>query len=574
MELFRQVYIFLPNHLQRRFWLLLAAMLGLAVVETVAVGIIAFYAATISDPQAAYQSVLDFHFLNIRPAAFIEIFNVKVLIALLSVLLMVAVLIKNIFSGVVTLNISKFSATIESYIGSLLLESFLYQSYQWHLTKNSADLVQFVNWRIFLGRNFMTPTLRVLTEISMLIVLIAGLLIVQPIVSLLFISFQSGAGFLVYRYLRKGLDVNARGCREVEQFLNRNATMSLHAVKDVQISGTQPYFLGVFKTSAQTFANLFGRQQFWRESPLLALETIGFVLIATTILFMLFVLGYSPLETTGTTALLAVTAWRTLPAFNRVLSSLATIRSSVPYSEQILAQIAKMNTAEKGIGPNVLNSEELNFTNEVEFRDVSFSYTDGRDVVQSLSFKIIKGSFVGIMGASGCGKSTLVDMLSGLLIPQKGQILIDGQSLSRNRIPLWQKKIGYVPQFPYIFDGTLVENVAFGVPLPQIDRELVFQVLEMAAVDFLPQLPDGIDSLIGERGVRLSGGQRQRIAIARALYRNPQLLIFDEATSALDDKNDFEIMKLVNAISKKMTIVQISHRSSSLSSCDYILRIS
>ena len=273
-----------------------------------------------------------------------------------------------------------------------------------------------------------------------------------------------------------------------------------------------------------------------------------------------------------TTALLAVTAWRTLPAFNRVVSALATIRTSIPYAEQLISEIDQIehpwmqqNTAEK--------QAALKCDQSIEFKNVDFSYSQDRKILDNFSLVIDKGTSVGIMGPSGCGKSTFVDLLTGILTPEQGDVLIDGMKLSEEHIPQWQQQIGYVPQFPYIFDGTLAENVAFGLSGQQIERGRVLEVLKMAKVDFLNQLSDGIDTLVGERGVRLSGGQRQRIAIARALYRKAEVLIFDEATSALDEKNDFELMSLIREMKGEMTLVVISHRFSTIEDFDQYINL-
>jgi ABC-type multidrug transport system fused ATPase/permease subunit len=571
MSLFRQVYSLLPDNLKKRFWRLLLAMLGLALVETIAVGIIAFYAALISDPQAGYQSLVNFQFSGLYLSALIDDLTVSKVIAVFSLMLIVAVVIKNIYSGIITLSIAKYSATVESFFGSRLLESFLYQPYQWHLSKNSADLVQYVNWRNHLGRNFFNPALKVMTALTMLLVLLLGLMLVQPVVSLLFISAQAVAGFMIYRYLRKGLDRSAKGCRDAERQISRNTTTALHAIKDVHISNSQEYFLEKFRKNSSIFSQLFGKQQFWRESPLLALETVGFVLLVVVILFMLFVLEYSPLEMTGTTALLAVTAWRSLPAFNKVVSSMAALRASQPYVEKLVEEIV-VEPSVNGIDVGGDSGHSV-FRDKIEFRSVSFAYDEEKNVLDSLSLTIARGTSVGIMGPSGCGKSTFVDLLSGLLVPQKGAIEVDGQPLSDVACVAWRTQIGYVSQFPYVFDGTLSDNVAFGLPSDQINRQRVKDVCRLAAIDFLDQLPRGIDTMIGERGIKLSGGQRQRVAIARALYREASLIIFDEATSALDEATDFEICKLIANLKDEQTLVVVSHRPSTVAECDYILQL-
>jgi ABC-type multidrug transport system fused ATPase/permease subunit len=216
----------------------------------------------------------------------------------------------------------------------------------------------------------------------------------------------------------------------------------------------------------------------------------------------------------------------------------------------------------------------LSFEREICFRDVEFSYDDGQSIIKSLNLTIPCGQSLGIMGPSGGGKSTFVDLLTGLLQPGQGTILVDDSELTFDNADQWQRSIGYVPQFPYIFDGTLAENVAFGLPRSEINREQILNVCQMAAIDFIDQLPEGIDSMIGERGVRLSGGQRQRIAIARALYRNPELIIFDEATSALDEEKDAEIRQLLFRLKGKRTLIVVSHRPSTIADCDVVVTLS
>jgi len=570
MSLFQQVFKICPANLKVRFWWLLGGMLLLACVETATVGLIAFYAAAVSDPQSTWQAVSHHSSISLVPFASLLTASAKNLIGGLSLLVIGAVICKNIFSGMITYQMARYGALAEAYFGQRVLESFLNRDYRWHLSQNSADLIQLVQWRTHLGRGFITPHLKVFSETLILIVLLAALLLVQPLVSLLFIVIQGSAGFVVYRLLRRGLDRSARGCKQCSQELNRDVTRSIHGVKDVKITGSSDFFVRGFSAKADNFARMFGSQQFWRESPLLALETIGFVLIAGAILFMLFVLGYSPLETTGTTALLAVTAWRTLPAFNRVVSSMTGLRAAQPFVESLLEALPDLPEKTRSCSAKV---KPFSFDREISFRDVSFSYDDGQSIIESLNLTIPCGQSLGIMGPSGCGKSTFVDLLTGLLQPNRGTISIDGVELTFGNVDMWQASIGYVPQFPYIFDGTLAENVAFGLPHSQINRKQILAVCQMAAIDFIDQLPDGIDSMIGERGVRLSGGQRQRIAIARALYRDPELIIFDEATSALDEEKDNEIRQLLFQLKGKRTLVVVSHRSSTIADCDVIVEL-
>jgi ABC-type multidrug transport system fused ATPase/permease subunit len=569
-SLFYTIYCMCPLPLQRRFRVLLFAMLILAGAETAAVGLIAFYAAAVSDPQASLSFSL---FAAMRSH---EVFpslvsTPKAMIGTLSIVLIVAIPGKNALRGLITYHMARYSANLESLFGQRVLESFLARDYRWHLRQNSADLVQMVNWRHHLGRNFVGPYLKVACEVCMLLVLFLALLTVQPLVSTLFFAFQGLAGVLVYRGLRTGLDKSASGCRNREMAMNRNATCAIHGVKDVKITGTAPHFVNAFRHQAQGFANLFGKQEFWRESPLLVLESIGFMMLAAAVLFMLFVLNYSALQTTGTTALLAVTAWRSLPAFNRVVSSLAMIRTSRPYVQSLLEEVGQEERHYLHSEGGDKSAIPIPFQHRIEMRNICFAYVGDAPVLESFSVSIDKGSSLGIMGPSGCGKSTLVDILCGLLTPQSGELVVDGKVLSGSDLAAWRMNIGYVPQFPYIFDATLSQNVAFGLDSDKIDQDRVHKCCTQAGVDFLDQLPHGINSLIGERGIRLSGGQRQRIAIARALYRQPQVLILDEATSALDEEKDAEIRRLITSLKGKQTLVVVSHRPSTVKDCTYVV---
>jgi ABC-type multidrug transport system fused ATPase/permease subunit len=567
VPLFFRVFRLSPKTMRRRFRFLFATMLLLAFVETATVGLIAFFAAAVSDPTSSIQlPVIE----ALREIPFISPYvqSPKTMIASLSVLMILALPLKNGFRGWVVYRMASYSAVLEAVFGQRLLAGILAKDYAWHIQQNSADLIQTVNWRHHLGRNFVQPHLNILCEASMLLVLLGGLLWVQPVVSLLFVVVQGGAGILVYKSLRRGLDKSANGCRQHEMAMNRHTTRSIQGVKDVKITGTDECFLHGFTGHAQTFARFFGSQQFWRESPLLALETLGFVAIAGVILIMLFVLGYSPLQTTGTAALLAVTAWRTLPAFNRIVSSLAGIRTSRPYVLSLLEVLNTRPSLDQAV--TSATKDSISFEREIKIDHVSFAYTPKSPVLNDFSLSISKGQSVGIMGPSGCGKSTLVDLLTGLLPPQQGHVLVDDIPLNEETFTEWRKSIGYVPQFPYILDGTLAENIAFGIKPECIDAKRVLESCDLAAIDFLQQLPGGIHTCIGERGVRLSGGQQQRIAIARALYRGPKLLIFDEATSALDDENDLKIKEVIGKLGGSHTFIIVSHRKSTLESCDVV----
>lgn len=568
LSVIKTIYLELDGqHRRRGLWLFILMALR-AVVETASVAVIAIYAAAISNPSLALQTTyMDWvrQWFGLPLST-----DIKIFLLWLSVAVVIIILIKNVMGGRLIYAISRFSADSEAFFGHRLLTGFLNRDYQWHLGKNSADIVQTMQWRVYLGRFFVTPVLKIVSEIIVLIFLVVALLWIQPFVSLLFFLIQGGASFIFYHKLRRNLDLKSEACKERERTISREVTKAVHGFKDVRISGTERHFINDFDRQAVPFAKDFSWQQFWKEAPLLTLESVGFILISVTILFMLYALNYSPLEITGTTALLAVTAWRSLPSVNRILGGMTSIRTALPYIRNVLKELEVAQNdliAESDNDPQILSFEK-----EIVVEGIGFYYAEhsDHDVLRSINLTIPRGRAVGIMGTSGCGKSTLADLLIGLLQPTTGRIVIDGKPLDSGMHRAWVKSIGYVAQSPYIFDGTLAENVAFGIDRELISKERVKECCRLAAVDFLEEISDGVDTLIGERGVRLSGGQRQRVAIARALYNDPPLLIFDEATSALDVENDRRIRSLIGELRGDRTLLVIAHRESTLEMCDLI----
>jgi len=279
---------------------------------------------------------------------------------------------------------------------------------------------------------------------------------------------------------------------------------------------------------------------------------------------------------TGTIALLAVTAWRVLPGLSRIVQSLSKLRRSFPYVRQ---QLDYINEIEKNTNKlrNVPANININtfFSKNIRLNNVSFTYTKDRNFsLKNIDIEILKGSSVGVIGSSGSGKSTFVDILIGLLEPQKGSLTVDGKLVNSSNISKWLCCIGYVPQKPYIHDGTIAQNVAFSWAGTEDEKLRVLEACRLASMDFMHEFSGGINTNIGERGMRLSGGQGQRIAIARALYKNPDIIVFDEATSALDSATEGSILKTIyKLIDLKTTTIIVAHRLSTVKKCDSVVWI-
>ncbi|HOO44656.1 MAG TPA: ABC transporter ATP-binding protein, partial [Deltaproteobacteria bacterium] len=403
-------------------------------------------------------------------------------------------------------------------------------------------------------------------------IMLITLVIVEPLISVLVILVLGGSALIIFTKVRQTLDTMAKEDRHAIWLLNRLVTKAIHGIKDVKVYGREVSCTKRFNEIVLKVAKLDTVLLVYNQIPGWILETVGVSMLTISICIMYLVMGSSTFKITGTIALLAVTAWRVMPAISRILNGMTQIRRTIPFVHTGFEYLSEIDTKRPDT-KNAITPTKNIFTDTVVLKDITFSYQGAQSAaLQNLNISIKKGQTLGVIGTSGAGKSTFVDILIGLLSPTQGKVLIDSAPLDESRRRDWLSSIGYVPQTPYIFDGTLAENVAFSIEDIDVDRDKVTRCCEMAAMkDFLAELPQGIDVHIGERGVRISGGQRQRVAIARALYHDPQLIIFDEATSALDQKNELAVQQTIYSLKQKVTLIIIAHRLSTVENCDLIL---
>ena len=266
-------------------------------------------------------------------------------------------------------------------------------------------------------------------------------------------------------------------------------------------------------------------------------------------------------------------AFKLLPSVSRLVQSCQALVFQKPVVSLIHEELVSNKSPVKPV--NGSSNKRMNFERELTISDLSFSY-DGsnKSAIQNINLDIDAGQMIGFVGSSGAGKSTLIDCILGLIEPSSGNLIIDGERITNKNVKGWQKNIGYVPQVIYLLDASLRENIAFGVSTGFIDEEKIGNAIEKAQLsEFVSDLSKGLDTFVGERGVRLSGGQRQRIGIARALYNNPSVLVLDEATSALDHETESEVMNAVESLQGSRTILIIAHRFSTIKNCDYIYKL-
>ncbi|MDO9264991.1 MAG: ABC transporter ATP-binding protein [Desulfosalsimonadaceae bacterium] len=569
VDVFRELLRHLPINRRRQFWWILLAMVFSGGLETVAIGFIALFVSVIADPSAAVDLTYIKKFHHLTHADFL--IHPEDLILFLSILVVCLVIIKNVIKAIVAYISTLYCSVAATHLGETLFSGFLYVPYEWHLSRNSADLSLAVLWRYFIAR-LMDAFLGVLSEILMVFVLVITAVIVEPFISMGVIGVVGASAIIIDRSIRKKIGRTARLSKDYQHMLNHEVTSAINAIKDVKIYTRQEELINGFSRDAYTGASLDAKQMFLGQCPPLALESMGFMLLGLTVIIMYYYVNTTPAQVIGLLSLLAVSAWRVLPGISKLLNRLSTARNLIPYATNTLDYINDI-AKERPIDNHSCTNEKIIFKHAVTVENLTFSYRGASlEALKNVNFTIPKGHTLGVIGRSGAGKSTLADLLIGLIPPLKGRILVDETVLNEECVGSWMKMIGYIPQSAYILDGTLAENIAFGLKAKEINHQRVLKCCEMAAMnDFINKLPEGLNTQLGDRGVKLSGGQQQRVSIARALYNDPEVIIFDEATSSLDTKSERDIQQTIYSLKGRLTIVIIAHRLSTVEGCDEII---
>ena len=463
-------------------------------------------------------------------------------------------------------------STMRGYtISSRLLAAYLSQPYPWFLQRNSAELEKNVlNEVDGLVDRVILPCLRLVSSSLMVLAILGLLLMVNPLVTL----FSGGVLGLGYGliYLRFRGRLHRMGVIMMDAFENRFlvAQEATGGIKDVKLMGLEATYVRSYSTAAQTAARTGATFGVMSELPRFVLEAITFGTMLALILILLLNSGGNITEIVPTLGVIAFSTMRLLPSLQQIYHSLVSVRGATPILDAI---VADFNATPALPLADATRTEPLRLQRELELAKVSFAYAEAeKPTLREVDLVIPARTTVGIVGGTGAGKTTLVDLILGLLTPDAGELRVDGVAITPENLRAWQGTLGYVPQSIFLTDETIASNIAFGVPKDQIDRAAVERAAKIAALhDFvMSDLPQGYDTFVGERGVRLSGGQRQRIGIARALYRDPTLLIMDEATSALDNITERVVMEAVNRIRADRTIILIAHRLTTVKTCDTI----
>tara|TARA_Y100000746_G_scaffold231551_1_gene245667 strand:+ start:6707 stop:8494 length:1788 start_codon:yes stop_codon:yes gene_type:complete len=459
----------------------------------------------------------------------------------------------------------------EHSIGLRMFEGYLNQSYSWFLDRNSSELGKNLlsELRELLSK-MLLPAINVISQGAVSLLMLIMLLIVDYKLALTVAAVLGLFYGTIYKAISKLLIHMGSMRYESNRERFKVASESLFAIKEVKIGGVEDLYIQRFNSSAKEFAKNEAQLKTITALPRYALEAIAF---GGMVLVLLSVLddknGVS--QVLPIVALYAFAGYRLLPAMQALYSNLTSLRFSETIVNELYKEIESLDNVNKK-----KDEENISFLDKLVLNNVSFNYpgTD-RSVLNDISLTIPVNNMVGFVGLTGSGKTTLIDIILGLLEPQKGSLVVDGVEINSKNIINWQTKLGYVPQQISLIDASLAENIAFGVKKEEINMETVHNVSRIASLhDFVNNnLKDGYNTPIGERGVKLSGGQRQRVGLARALYYNPSVLVLDEATSALDNTTERFVMDSIKKLGHEITIIIIAHRLSTIRDCDVIYHL-
>lgn len=559
----RELFRYLPRHRQRAIVPLLLLMLIGAVAEVVTIGALVPFLAVIADPQGS--PVLRFL------APLLDFFGVgdpnRAIYLLTGLFALTAVIAGGI--RLLLLRISqRFVYGISYDLTVRLYSATLYEPYAFHIRRNSSEIIAAINKVQIVTNSVLMPLMQGGIALIIASFIGVGLIAIDPPVALV-----AGIGFSVI-YL---VAVKVTGGQ-----LRRNSGVIAHAqgrrvkamqeglggIRDLLIAQSQPVFIETYESAEAGYRDARVRNAFIANAPRFIVEAASMIIIAAVAVLVIQRPG-GLMEAIPVLGALALGAQRLLPLIQQIYNGWAQTTGN----RQVLFDIVGM--VRQPIPEITYGSPALPFENTIRLDNVNFCYSEKRaPALRGINLEIPKGARVGIAGKTGSGKSTLMDIILGLLEPTEGEISIDGVALTAVNRPTWQKNIAHVPQFIYLADASIAENIAFGVRPEDIDSEWVQRAAEQAELTaVIAALPEGYDTRVGERGVQLSGGQRQRLGIARALYKRADVLVFDEATSALDSETEASVMSAIEALGGHMTVLMIAHRLSTVRNCDFIVEM-
>ncbi|RKJ43705.1 ATP-binding cassette domain-containing protein [bacterium 1XD8-76] len=541
-------------------------------LETISVSLVVPFMNSIMEPSEMMEK-----WYVLRLCDFLKLQNERTFLVCFGIFLAVIYILKNIYLIIETSIQYQFVYRNMIKMSQRLLANYISRPYEFFLNVNSGEILRIINTDTPYTFTLLSTLLSLFTELVVSVMLIAAVFIFAPEITMI-LAFILILLVIVFNFWFKPI-LRESGVihQEAGTGMNKWLLQSIQGIKELKVMNKESFFLKNYNNYGEKYVVAAKRHNVLALTPKFVIEAICmgsmFIIVSLIIYFGADIELIMPMLTA-----VVMAALRLLPSVSRISTALSGIAFNEPFLDKLIENLQDIDDSRpdsllerKGVRQT---QNHFEMKDSIIFDNISFRYPNTEENVLNKAYlKINKGEAIGIVGASGSGKTTSVDIMLGLLYPQEGNILKDGEDIS-NDIDGWHAQIGYIPQMIFMMDDSIRENVAFGIPSENIDDEKVWKALKEASLDsFVRSLPEGLETQIGERGVRLSGGQRQRIGIARALYSNPQILIFDEATSALDNETEATIMESIRKLQGSRTMIIIAHRLSTIETCDSVYRV-
>ncbi len=562
--------IILWHHLSKRrknqLFILIIIMLIASLTEVVSIGSVVPFLGALTAPEQVYQ------YSFIQPLiSFLELSEPRQIVLPITILFIVVAIFSGIIRLVLLLAITRLSYAIGADLSVDIYRRTLYQEYEIHIERNSSEVINGVTSKtntVIAG--IVNPILNLISSAVLLIGIIVALFTINTVVALISLVGFGLFYLIIVNYTKKILARNGEIIANQSTKVIKYVQEGLGGIRDVLINNSQKFYYDLYHNADLSLRRASGNNVFISGGPKYIMEIIGMTLIASIAYIMVQQDGGMN-NAVPILGAMALGAQKLLPLLQQAYASYSRMKGASASFKDVI------NLLEQPLPDYVhqSNPESVSFNKDIVVNNLSFRYGKYTPwVLKDINIKIPKGFKVGFIGATGSGKSTLLDIIMGLLAPTTGHIVIDGEIITSKNRKSWQNNIAHVPQNIYLSDGTIEENIAFGVDRDKINKLQVIKSAKQAQIDGLINgWKDGYETFVGEQGIRLSGGQRQRIGIARALYKQSSVLIFDESTSALDNDTEQNVMKSINKLDRELTILIIAHRLTTLKDCDLIVQI-
>lgn len=458
-----------------------------------------------------------------------------------------------------------------------MMKKYLHKPYVFYLSSNSGEIMRIINSDTQATSSLLISLLQYYMEIIVGIGLFITIFLISPMITMVLAIVLLAEVFFIIRVMKPTMRRIGKQMLSERALVNKWILQALNGIKSIKVSDTEKFFEEKYNEHALNVVEIDRKNQTLNKMPQAIIEAVTVVGVLGVVLIMLEG-GIELIDIIPALSAFVVAAMRLLPSVNKISNGMNTAIYNEPTLDNVLKNIRDENDVDISFCDNLIVSKESNtqikFKNNVYLKNVTFSYPGSASpVLENANLKIYKGQSIGIVGTSGAGKTTAVDIMLGLLKPQSGQVVVDDINIEEN-MRSWLSCLAYIPQQIFLMDDSIKANVAFGKNKAEIDEEQVWNAIREAQLEsFVKTLSKGINTSIGEAGVRLSGGQRQRIGIARALYNNPDILFFDEATSALDSETEAAIMESINQLRGNKTLIIIAHRLTTIEKCDLVYKV-